>query len=374
MKMNRRTERPRRRFSRMAGAYLLVMAMSTTAFATQKGAKPAESTVEGAKPVESTMAYELFALERGVRQVPPDAERLLRSAISDATTAALRTGRRPRTREEALAALDAIQVALVKHNFLQPPEEKDWPQTLGVALKPLTFLPESLRRVLSYHHNTRRARHLDLTKPLYYVDCDMGSQLFIAVGERLGWDIRLVEVPQHNFVRWHLSESIKVNWDWTRWESIEDGAYVTVPASGDPRLRALYLRSFEPTEARAYYAGLIGSQASLAKDKERLLQGALEVLPNHPLTLNNLAWVYATNPEFAKDKSDLAVAYGLAAWSMEPDDGNVADTVACAFAANGKRSLAEKIEEFAIARANSYGQRDSFRENLRRITAGELCK
>lgn len=363
--MNRRTEQFYCWFNHMVGILLLAIFMSPTVFAIQ----------EKIKPVESTMAYELLTLERGARQVSMDTEKMFRSVIDDATTIALRTHRNPRTREEALAVLEAIQVALVKHNFLQPPEEKDWPDTIGIALTPRNFTPEALKGVLSYHYNTRRVKYLDLAKPLYYVDCDMGSQLFMAVGERLGWDIRLVELPQHNFVRWHLSESNKVNWDWTRWASSEDGDYLqAISSSEDPRLRALYLRSLEPKEARAYYIGLIGSQAAVPKDGERLLREAVAVLPNHPLTLNNLAWLYATTPEFAKEKSGLAIAYSLAAWSMRPTHGNFADTVACSFAANGQKQLAERIEEFAIAHPNNDNQLRSFRKNLARIMAGELCK
>lgn len=363
--MNRRTERPHCRFSRLAGAHFFVIVMVSVMFAAQ----------EGVKPVEATMAYELFTLERGVRQVPPDAEKLFRSAISDATTAALQTHRHPRTRDETVAVLEAIQVALAKHNFVQPPEEKDWPDTIGIALKPLSFTPEELRGILSHPNNARRVKYLDLAKPLYYVDCDMGSQLFMAVGERLGWDVRLVELPQHNFVRWHLSESIKVNWDWTRWGSNDDVDYLgAIPPSEDPRLRALYMRSLEPREARAYYVGLIGSWASLPKDGERLFQESIVVLPNHPLTLNNFAWLYATNPEFTKDKKDLAVAYSLAAWSMRPYHGNFADTVACSFAANGQKLLAMEVEEFAKKHAKNASQFRSFSNNLELIKAGQPCK
>jgi hypothetical protein len=329
---------------------------------------------EEVRPLETTTAYELLVLESSVRQVPQGAEQLLHSAINDATTAALQTRSPLKTREEALAVLEAIQLALVKYNFLQPPEEKDWPQTLGDALKPRTFAPEALKAILSYSRNVRRAKYIDQTKPFYFVDCDMGAQLFLAVGERLGWDIRLVEIPQHNFVRWHLSESLKINWDWTRWESVDDSVYFAeIPTPEDHRLRALYLRSFEPKEARAYYLGLIGSEASLPSDGERLLQEAVKVLPNHPLTLNNLAWLYATNPEFAKHKSDLAVAYSLAAWSMRHNYGNFADTVACAFAADGASQLAGKIEEFAMEHPNNPAQRETFRKNRDRIMKGMLC-
>lgn len=203
----------------------------------------------------------------------------------------------------------------------------------------------------------------------------MGSQFFLAVGERLGWDIRLVELPRHNFVRWHLSDSTKVNWDWVQGQSIDDDVYLpAVSPSLDIRYGTLYMRSLEPREARAYYLGLIGSETASGSDAERLLSEAVAVLPNHPLTLNNLAWLYATNPELAKSKSGLAVRYSLAAWSTRPNYGNFADTVACSLAANGNKALAIKIEEFAIEHPNNVRQQESFRKNLARITAGELCQ
>jgi hypothetical protein len=349
----------------MAGIYLFIMVMSTTMFAIQ----------EKIGPVEETTAYKLFNIEKEARTVPAEAEKLLRDVLNDATTMAVKKNRHPRTKAEALAVFEAIQLALVKHNFVQPPEERDWPQTIGIAFKPLSLAPEAQEDVLAFSVNRLRKNYLDSGKPLYFVDCDMGSQLFMAIGERLGWDIRLVELPQHNFVRWHLSESVKVNWDWVAGKSIDDSAYFqTLPATEDSRLTALYMRSLEAKEAWAYYLGLIGSEAARPQDGERLLREAVTVLPNHPLTLNNLAWLYATTPEFAKNKSDVAVAYSLAAWSMRPYHGNFADTVACSFAANGKKAIAEKIEEFAIEHPNNERQRQGFRNNLARIRAGQLCQ
>lgn len=347
----------------MAGVGLLAIALPSAGVALQ----------DEIRPIETTTAYELLTLERSVRQVPTNAEELLRSILIDITNKVLNVHRHPQTREEALAVLEVIQLALVKHNFLQPSEEEDWPQTLGIAFTPRTLTPAALSQVLRHYHNVRRAQYIDLAKPIYFVDCDMGSQIFIAVGELAGWDIRLVEVPNHNFVRWHLSETIKVNWDWTRWESSNDSDYFVELSDGDHRLRSFYLRSLEPAETKAYYTGLIGSEASLPSDAERLLQEAVKVLPNHPLTLNNLAWLYATTPEFARYKGNLAVSFGLAAWSMRPLYGVFADTVACAFAANGSLLLAERIEEFALEHANSPMQRESFRKNRDQIGKGKLC-
>jgi hypothetical protein len=326
---------------------------------------------EDVGPIESTTAFKLLALEQSVRQVPSDVEMLFRTALEDATASALQVKRTPETKDEAVAILNAIQVALAKHNFLQPPDEKDWPQTLGISLTKRSFNAAELEKILSYPDNVERAKHVDRAKPFYFVDCDMGSQFFMAVGERLGWDIRLVEVPRHNFVRWHLSESVKVNWDWTRWQSSEDSSYLVT--SEDPRVRALYLRSLDPKEARGYYVGLIGSEAKSPQDAERLFKEAVAVLPHHPLTLNNFAWLYATTPEFASHKSHLAVAYGLAAWSLRPHDGNYADTVACAFAAAGEKALGENVEGFAIAHASSTSQLKGFQSNRELIKAGKLC-
>jgi hypothetical protein len=129
---------------------------------------------EQIKPIETTMAYELFTTERGVRKVPVDAEKLLRSALDDATKMAANTARYPGTRDQALVALEAIQLALVKHNFLQPPEEKDWPQTLGIALTPRTFSDGDLKAILSFPDNAKRKPYLDLTKPLYFVTLFVG--------------------------------------------------------------------------------------------------------------------------------------------------------------------------------------------------------
>jgi hypothetical protein len=105
-----------------------------------------------------------------------------------------------------------------------------------------------------------RKRYAAPNNPLYYVDCDMGSQLFVALGEMLGWDIRLAEIPKHNFVRWHLSQSEAVNWDWSDCVSRNDDAYrARVPASDEiaPQGRP------ENQATRSVSASLEGLKAAL---------------------------------------------------------------------------------------------------------------
>lgn len=324
-------------------------------------------------PVETTGAYKLLTIEADVRGLPPSAQQLFRSVITEATEAAIGAHRQPANRDEALDVFKAIQTALVKHNFLQPLEQKDWPQTLGEAFNPIDRSDEEMKRILASAYNASRVQYFDLSKPFFFVDCDMGSQLFMAVAERLGWDVRLVEVPDHNFVRWHMPSGTTVNWDWTHGQSLSD-SYYSSAVSNDVRLRALYLRSYERAEAKAYFLGLVASKATKREDAERLFMEALKVVPPNPTTLNNVAWLYATRFAKDRDKTDLAVRYGLDAWSTKPNDGNVADTVACAFAANGQKEMAKTVEEFAIRHANSQTQTKSFSENRARIDANEPCQ
>jgi len=321
---------------------------------------------------ESTLAYELMSLEVKVRHVPSTTVSLLREILEDASSAAAAVNSTPQTRRDALAVLEAIQISLAQHNLVQPPEEKDWPQTMSAALVALALAPEKRREVLEYGTNQRRSKYISPDGALYYVDCDMGAQLFLAVGEMLGWDIRLAEIPRHNFVRWHLSQTEAVNWDWTRWASLSDEDYrASIPPSDDPRLQALYVRSLTPNETRAYYVGLIAGETPQAAEAEDLFLQAVGSLPNHPLTLNNFAWFYATHPQIALQQRKRALPYALTAWSLRPASSNYADTVACSFAASAEREVALAIEDFAVE--NAPGQAEGYRANRKLIADGKLC-
>jgi hypothetical protein len=59
-----------------------------------------------------------------------------------------------------------------------------------------------------------------------------------------------------------------------------------------------------------------------------------------------------------------------------PDDPSTADTVACACAARGERSLAVPIELFAIERLEREGRDRAVRDyerRLRQIQSGDTC-
>jgi hypothetical protein len=107
------------------------------------GVAAAQATAR--KPAELTLAYDLLTLEAKMRRVPPASLSFLRTILEDAAAAAVAVNPNPKNSNEALAVLEAIQVALAKHNLVQPADEKDWPQTMGIALTALVLTSDSRR-------------------------------------------------------------------------------------------------------------------------------------------------------------------------------------------------------------------------------------
>jgi len=326
-------------------------------------------------PVESTDAYELLELEATIRKVPPESFDLLRSVIHDATDAARLARPSPISRGDALIVFDAIQAVLAHNNFLQPTLHADWPLTLGIALTPLSLTPQKLASELASPDNAKRVQFLQESKPYYFVDCDAGVQIFLAVAERLGWDFHQVDVPHHSFVRWHLKSGETVNWDWIHGESLPDDYYgLNSDLGRNLQLRGTYLRSYSRKESNAYYRGLIGSEATDKAVGIRLLEQALAEAPQISMTQNNLAWAYAIVPGTGRDKLDLALANAFAALSATPEDGNRIDTLACLLGARGDaRELAVALEGYAITHPG-FSDPAGFATNRTHLEKSESCK
>jgi hypothetical protein len=49
----------------------------------------------------------------------------------------------------------------------------------------------------------------------YYMDCDVLCFVHMAVGEVAGFELKLADVPAHNFVRCHLDDQTYFNWEMT---------------------------------------------------------------------------------------------------------------------------------------------------------------
>jgi hypothetical protein len=333
------------------------------------------------RPVDATLAYELLKTESSVRTVSPAKFDLLRSVLRRAMDAGRAQHRRPRTRREVIEVLDAIQIALAEHNFVQPISQDSREYTIGDALEPRRLSREERARVLAPGSvNGFRARYVDPTKPLYFADSAIGSLLFISVGQRMGWDIRLVMVPGHYFVRWYGRSFEPVNWDWTAGGPSSNDYYSTqggrLYREWQARRRYRYLAGLSLGYTHANYLFQMARQVSGTGSKRKLLELAMGADPTHEHVQNSLAWLYATDPALAARRSRQAVTYALSAWAAMPDDPSTADTVACAYAARGQRNLAVQIERFAIELLEREGRDRAVRDyerRLRQMQSGDTC-
>lgn len=59
------------------------------------------------------------------------------------------------------------------------------------------------------------------------IDCDGYSFLYLAVGEVMGFPIKMVRAPAHTFVRWHFTDSHYINWE-TTVKGVKDDQYYVI--------------------------------------------------------------------------------------------------------------------------------------------------
>jgi len=215
--------------------------------------------VESPIETEKTLAFEMLELESQFSNVPPESFDLLRLVLNEGIAALGEDAVQPKTPEEAISASKVVSRVLAKHNFLQPTNFSNNPDTLGQALTPAELSDQDLIAVLSFEANTMRAQDYVTGRPTYLVDCDIGSLIIMSVFERLGWDTRLVIAPYHMFLRWHLPDGTTVNWDWANWGSYEDSVYFLARkiTAKEQQYRGTYIRSLPRQEARGNFIGLM---------------------------------------------------------------------------------------------------------------------
>jgi hypothetical protein len=230
-----------------------------------------------------------------------------------------------------------------------------------------------LRAYLARADNRKRAAHWNRAKPFFYVDCDMAAALIISVAQMVGFDVSLVEVPRHNFVRWQGEGGIRANWDWTNWASLSDERYATSFGVHPAQAAAgTYLQSQTLAESRGYYLSLIGRRARDPADRAKLTEEAAAAAPRNGTAAGNLAWMYATSPTSDRRQQQAAILHALAALSAMPNDAGRLETLACSYAAAGETALGVAVQEQAIRKA-AESDADGYRFNRRNIGAGRRC-
>jgi hypothetical protein len=301
-------------------------------------------------PLEQTLAYRMLQQERAVREVPASAEPLLREVLSGAMAALGPDPAAPATVDEFKAFAETVSIELAAHNFVQPASTKDWPDTLGEAFAPL---PRGDPRAVSSlkADQPARRRHVRNEGPVYFVDCDIGAMLIISVAQMVGFEVAMVEVPGHNFLRWKSPSGETAGWDWTYWRTPdEEGqakrlqrALVT---------RNVFLASQTPRETEAYFKSVLASQIDDPAAKLALRREAAAGFTNNRVVAYGVARTFALSSSASPAERREALGYSLLALSMEGNGnpGSVAHrmmAVACAYAANREPALAKAFVQRA---------------------------
>lgn len=335
---------------------------------------PAEPAPRAAPvPLEQTLAYRMLQREQAVRKVPAGAEPLLREILAGAMAALGPDSVPPTTAEEFEAFAEKVSIVLAGHNFVQPASTKDWPDTVGEAFEPL---PRNDPRVDSSLRADQPARlsHVKPGGPVYFVDCDIGAMLIISVAQMVGFEVSMVEVPGHNFIRWKSPSGATAGWDWTYWRIPDESARAS-RLQRSLVTRKVFLESQTLKESEAYFKSVLAGQIDDRPAKLALRREAAAEFPNNRVVAYGVARTFALAPEASPAERREALGYSLLALSME-GNGNpesVAEremAVACAYAANRDPEMAKAFVQRARRVA---GIEKEYERSVAAIQAGRNC-
>ena len=276
--------------------------------------------------------------------------------------------------DEAIRALKTIETVLVENHFL-----------LHIHTYRLheMLTPQPARRQRLYSQERIDFYYAHQDDLFYHFDCDLGSLVFLGIGERMGLPIKFVEVPGHNFVRWRFEDGSYINWDTNTARTVTDdqfrrGESLSASASfdRDAEERAGYLRDMSRDEIKGYYFGLIGSRMSKSdevREAARIFEEGIRLSPYGTTPANNYSWMLVTREEFeGVEFANKAVSLSRRVFEIEPNDRGSNDTYACALAAAGNIDEAIRMERLAYNRDDKIKAFSEGRTCLDMVRSGEL--
>lgn len=214
------------------------------------------------------------------------------------------------------------------------------------------LFPRALDSKLVYApENDLRRSHIlsNEDEDFSHVDCDLGSLLYLCIGEALGIPLCMVEVPQHNFVRWRLNESLHLNWDTNYgFNKFTDSGYAS-RYGVDPKhiINATYLADLSVANVEGYFSFVRGITFQRAKEYANAIEeyrSAVRNYPQSPSSRNNIAWLFVS----VRDTQQLVTSDEALQLMLETCDidrsHNYLDTLACVYAERGDFTTAIQIE------------------------------
>ncbi|MDB5323213.1 MAG: hypothetical protein JWN40_4844 [Phycisphaerales bacterium] len=344
-----------------------------------ENAKP-DATTKPRPRKYDTFAHRVLDIDSGEAPASPEKYALLDALIDDAKQRITYDPavQDPRERlNQAERILRQIDDILTDHNFLYPPGGYDV-TSLRASLAPQRYDKAALERILRVGVNKRRVEHARAhADELFYItDCDISSFLFIGIGDALGIDLHLVDLPDHMFVRWELAGGAHVNWDTNDGAVISDKEYAADYAMGKRlRKRRVYLSSMTDREAEGFAYFLRGQRFEDRNEPAKAipdLETARKLYPQSTQARSELAWLYATaaGVDPAQRKESLSLAQS--ALDLEPQCAMFWDSSAAAHAANGDFNRAAKEAAKAEDLAGTPEDRAQFRDHRKSFEGGAM--
>jgi hypothetical protein len=346
--------------------------------ASTKPAPGFPSAAPGYQRQFNTIAHRLLDTEDGAGEmaVTPDMYAILDALISEARETlkpypdGLSALEADRFAEAALRQIDCI---LLRHGFVYPGHGQVL--LLSDGLAPVKYAnAKSLNELKNQIHNRRRRAFIAArgSGPFYVADCDIAAFITLAIAEVMHYPLKLVDIPQHKFVRWEFGPG-----RWTNFETMDgftaDNAYYRrawhFPARLEGRAGML---SLSEAETLAYYDALIAMAWSWRGDDQRMAayyERSMQRDSMRTFAANNLAWYYAATPKPGRRDGAKAVMYAQRAVALLPSSENL-DTLACARAQAGDYTGA--IREGHRAAAAGHAQA-GIKRNLALFARKKTC-
>jgi hypothetical protein len=323
---------------------------------------------------KATLAGELLDVEEANGKLPAGARALLSRVLADGHAAWGRDRAPPGTPAEFRDFAVKVSTALARHNFIQPVERADWRNSLGEAFQPVGPADPRVATYLAHQQNSGRRPLVDRSSPFYFVDCDMAGMLIVSVAQMAGFEISVVHVPSHEFVRWEGKEGGSANWDWTHWGSYDENFYrQRFGVTRAQENRGIFLTSQKLSAAKGYFLAALSRTVDDPGRRLALRRQAAVLSANDPVTASNVAWSFATAKQgVTPDERADALPYALTGWAAAPDSAVHMNAVACALAARREFGLATALQERAIESASG-DNLARYRAELARLERRELC-
>jgi tetratricopeptide (TPR) repeat protein len=206
----------------------------------------------------------------------------------------------------------------------------------GLFQKPL-----DLRLIDSAENSLRKTHMMAHQHELFsHVDCDLGALLYLSIGEVLGIPLQMIEVPDHNFVRWRLDRDVHLNWDTNYgFAKFSDTEYAARYGVRKEHIdNGVYLADMSVDNVVGYFSfvrGLTFQGLKRLPEAVAEYRVAIPMYPKSPSARNNIAWLFVSDRGVQLIVSkDEALRFALEACSLHRSDSNL-DTLACVHAEHG---------------------------------------